>query len=95
MRPSNARAKLAKRSKKLGIDERKQWHSFRHLAATMLLNAAEERDSLISEKDVAKRLGHSNASITRQNYAKSLEGHEANSRDVMAKALAKSRDGGS
>lgn len=95
MRPTNARDKLGKRLRILGIDERKKWHSFRHLAATVLLKATEERDSQLSEKDVATTLGHSNASITRQIYAKSLAGHEARSRDVMAKALAKARKDGS
>ncbi|WP_143463733.1 site-specific integrase [Levilactobacillus enshiensis] len=54
-------------------------YSFRHTHATLLIGAG------VSPVDVAKRLGHSDPSVTLKNYAHAIEGNDQKDAELFAK----------
>lgn len=68
--------------KDAGIEEGKYViHSLRHTHATLLISAG------VSVVDVAKRLGHSDPSITLKTYSHYIQGNDKNTAEIFAKLV--------
>ena len=68
--------------KAAGIDEGKYViHSLRHTHATLLISAG------VSVVDVAKRLGHSDPSVTLKTYSHYIQGNDKNTAEIFAKLV--------